>query len=108
MPPLDEVFSEVKRKRVRVMLGEENDSIYTFVEGSTLALKGGENGYHREQGTGRRVRCDRCNRLSQTKDKCWLLHEKPGIVSKREEPATTQISLSKEQMDQLCRLLNQS
>ena len=90
------------------MLGEENDSIYTFVEGSTLASKGGENGYHREQGTGRRVHCDRCNRLSQTKDKCWLLHEKPGIVSKREEPATAQISLSQEQMDQLCRLLNQS
>ncbi|RVW61346.1 hypothetical protein CK203_032004 [Vitis vinifera] len=96
------------------MLGDEKDSNNTPVEGSALASKGGENGYRGEQRTRRRVCCDHCNKLGHTKDKCWLLHGKPtnwrlrqsdgrgfqiaadaGTTSKREESATTQISLSK-------------
>ena len=69
---------------------------------------------------------DHCNKLGHTKDKCWLSQRKPtnwrarqsdgrgfqvaadaGTTSKREESATIQISLSKEQMD-MYKLLNQS
>ena len=76
---LDEVFAQVKREenRRKVMLGEEKDSINTLMEGSALASKGGDNGYHGEQRTRRRMCYDHCNRLGHTKDKCWPLHGKP-------------------------------
>ena len=97
------------------------------MEGSALALKAGENGYHGKQRTRKRVHCDHYSRLGHTKDKCWLLYGKTAnerfrqsvgrgfqvaadarTTFKREEFVTTQISLSKEQMDLLYRLLNQS
>ena len=106
------------------MFGDEKDSNNTMMEGSVLASKRGENGYRGEQRTRRRVCCDHCNKLSHTKDKCWLLQRKPtnwrarqsdgrgfqaaadaGTTSKREESATIQISLSKEQMDMPYKLL---
>ena len=50
MPPLDEVFAEVRREKNRrkMMLGEEKDLNNSLVEDSSLASKDGENGYSGE------------------------------------------------------------
>ena len=50
MPPLDEVFAEVRREKNRrkMMLGEEKDLNNTLVEDFALASKDGENGYSGE------------------------------------------------------------
>ena len=113
-------WSQKGRKSKKGEVGRREWFKNTPLEGSALALKVGENGYHGKQWTRKRVHCDHYSKLGHTKDKCWLLHEKPAnerprqsvgrgfqvavdarTTFKRTESATTQISLSKEQMDLL-------
>ena len=120
LPPIGEVFSEVRREESRrmVMLGKKG--LGAALEGSALATMGA--GYRRNTPYSQksdekpRVWCDFCNKPRHTRETCWKIHGKPANWKSKAEkerlnftPAAHEADSSpftKEQMDHLHALLN--
>ncbi|XP_073225657.1 uncharacterized protein [Cicer arietinum] len=118
LPNIREVFSEVRREesRRKVMLGSTYQS--SINEGSALAVKGS---YKKSRGW-----CDQCKKSGHNKETCWVIHGKPAdwkpsryrdirVHAATSEggkvlaaPALEPSPFSKEQMEMLQKLLQQS
>ena len=132
-PTTEEAFAEVCReeKRRKVMLLEEGSPSAPPTESSALATRktsqpARNNNDSKTPQQGEQMRCNHCNRHGHTHDICWKIHGKPTnwvpqrqtegrgcqTQSNQDKEATTEnqtsILFSKEQIEQLCHLLNQS
>ncbi|RVW36181.1 hypothetical protein CK203_100355 [Vitis vinifera] len=132
-PTTEEAFAEVCReeKRRKVMLLEEGSPSAPPTESSALATRktsqpARNNNDSKTPQQGEQMRCNHCNRHGHTRDMCWKIHGKPTnwvpqrqtegrgcqTQSNQDKEATTEnqtsILFSKEQIEQLCHLLNQS
>ncbi|KAG6507002.1 hypothetical protein ZIOFF_032337 [Zingiber officinale] len=83
LPPLREVFSEVRRDEARryVMLKNIPES-KPEMEGSALAVRGAEFEGNR-QGK-QRPWCDYCRKPWHTRESCWKLHGKPAYGKRKQ------------------------
>ncbi|XP_024033473.1 uncharacterized protein LOC112095597 isoform X1 [Citrus clementina] len=76
---------------------------------------------HPDHRSNKRPWCDHCNRPGHTRDKCWEIHGKPAnwqprkknegrahYTQSNQDHSGASIPFSKEQIDQLCKLLNSS
>ncbi|XP_072071933.1 uncharacterized protein [Arachis hypogaea] len=119
LPSIGEVFAEVRREETRraVMMGKGKTE-QTSLESNALlmapaALKSSSNQKHPSN-----LWCDHCNKPRHTRETCWKIHgkpahlkgSKPGLKIRSTPTAheTEKSSLSKEQVEQLIRLLNSS
>ncbi|XP_059639129.1 uncharacterized protein LOC132281447 [Cornus florida] len=120
LPPIGEVFVEVRREESRrhVMLGKKTTS--GPVESSALivaeiAANKAVN-FQRKPEEKPRVWCDFCNKPRHTQENCWKIHDKPanwksskpGDRNRRAVPTANEAEtgpLSKEQMNHLLKLL---
>lgn len=113
---LNEVFAEVRREESRrsVMLGKK-EPVPASIETSALvsqentALKAAA----RKPEDKKKVWCDYCHRPRHTRETCWKLNGKPENWKARERSfpnanSAEQVSLTKEQIDQLLKLVNHS
>ncbi|KAL9686407.1 hypothetical protein QQ045_023865 [Rhodiola kirilowii] len=117
IPPIGEVFSEVRREesRRRVMLGKKSVAVHSPVEGSSLVVPqvSRKTSSHQKGGDKAQPICDYCGRKWHTRDNCYKLHRRPihGKVSKSSDRPTPIANeaisspLTKEQMDHLLQLL---
>ncbi|XP_073041799.1 uncharacterized protein [Primulina eburnea] len=121
LPPLGEVFSEVRREESRrnVMLGKKGPA--ATIEGSALA----STGLNMRRGAANlrkpeekpNVWCDYCNRPRHTRETCWKINGKPANFKGRtrektgrafpnaNEAETTASTINKEQLEQLLALV---
>ncbi|XP_072062320.1 uncharacterized protein [Arachis hypogaea] len=119
LPSIGEVFAEVRREETRraVMMGKGKTE-QTSLESNALlvapaALKSSSNQKHPSN-----LWCDHCNKPCHTRETCWKIHGKPAHLKGSKlgpkiRPTPTaheakKSSLSKEQVEQLIRLLNSS
>ena len=135
-PGTEEAFAEVRREegRRKVMLCNNDHTSKPTPEGSALVSKhhlsnGRANHDSRPNRKGERMWCDHCNRHGHTREICWQIHGKPtNWVPRRQSnsdktdgkayqssgdkvgtaPIEVSPQFSKEQVEHLCRLLNQS
>ena len=75
LPPIQEVFSEVRREesRRKVMLQEH---LICGPEASALVTRWPHAGFGPRQF--KRIYCEHCKKMGHTKDTCWTLHGKPA------------------------------
>ncbi|XP_072086997.1 uncharacterized protein [Arachis hypogaea] len=118
LPSIGEVFADVRREETRraVMMGKGKTE-QTLESNALLVapatLKSSSNQKHPSN-----LWCDHCNKPRHTRETCWKIHGKPAHLkgSKfgpkiRATPSAHEAeksSLSKEQVEQLIRLLNSS
>ncbi|XP_062114207.1 uncharacterized protein LOC133825258 [Humulus lupulus] len=112
LPPITEVFSEVRREesRLKVMCKDDYNQV---PDGSALMMH--QSSYPRGNGRGRGKQpwCDHCNKIEHTKDTCWEIHGKPTNWKPPQKAANTveqtlsAKSFNKEQLDQLQHLFSQ-
>ncbi|XP_024038988.1 uncharacterized protein LOC112097755 isoform X2 [Citrus clementina] len=124
-PSTDEAFAEVRREEARrkVMLSDDKSVPPSAPKVSALmTTKTHSNGQqHPDHRSNKRPWCDHCNRPGHTRDKCWEIHGKPANWQSRkkndgrahhtqsnQDHSGASIPFSKEQIDQLCKLLNLS
>ncbi|XP_060973285.1 uncharacterized protein LOC133038863 [Cannabis sativa] len=120
LPPIGEVFAEVRREESRrsVMLGKKTPT--SIVESSALATMGAgynkNTSYMQKTDEKPRVWCDFCNKPRHTRETCWRIHGKPAnwkSKAEREKAGRTPSAheaesspFTKEQMNHLHALLN--
>ncbi|KAL5816550.1 hypothetical protein ACOSQ3_024928 [Xanthoceras sorbifolium] len=116
LPPIGEVFAEVRREESRrsVMLGKSGSS-GTVETSALLVLETAANKaehHYKKSDEKPRAWCDFCNRPRHTRETCWKLHGKPANwKSSRPSRAVASANeaeispFSKEQMNQLLKLL---
>ncbi|QHN83700.1 uncharacterized protein DS421_20g706960 [Arachis hypogaea] len=118
LPSIGEVFAEVRREETRRAVMMRKGKTEQTLESNALlvapaALKSSSNQKHPSN-----LWCDHCNKSRHTRETCWKIHGKPahfkGSKSGPKLRATPtaheaeKSSLSKEQVEQLIRLLNSS
>ncbi|KAI5391234.1 hypothetical protein KIW84_076180 [Lathyrus oleraceus] len=117
IPPIGEVFSEVRREESRrqVMLGKNTSAVPPPVERSALAIPHVNRKPLPNQQGGDKTHlfCDYCGRNHHTRETCYKLHGRPnhgkaGKFGDRLMPMANEADSSpctKEQMDNLLKLL---
>ncbi|KAL5777605.1 hypothetical protein ACOSP7_010531 [Xanthoceras sorbifolium] len=116
LPPIGEVFAEVRREESRrsVMLGKSGSSGTVETSALLVSETAANKAEHHYKKSDEKPRawCDFCNRPRHTRETCWKLHGKPAnwkssrpsraIASANEAEISP---FSKEQMNQLLKLL---
>ncbi|KAJ1420634.1 hypothetical protein SESBI_14208 [Sesbania bispinosa] len=120
LPSLGEVFAEVRREETRrnVMMGNTKVAP-TPPETNALVVEAAAFKSSTNQKNSSNLWCDHCNKPRHTREICWKIHGRPAHIKgsksgpKAPRPFPTaheeeKTSLSKEQVEQLIRLLNSS
>ncbi|KAL5804087.1 hypothetical protein ACOSQ3_030887 [Xanthoceras sorbifolium] len=116
LPPIGEVFAEVRREESRrsVMLGKSGSSGTVETSALLVSETAANKAEHHYKKSDEKPRawCDFCNRPRHTRETCWKLHGKPANwKSSRPSRAVASANeaeispFSKEQMNQLLKLL---
>ncbi|KAL5741940.1 hypothetical protein ACOSP7_028672 [Xanthoceras sorbifolium] len=116
LPPIGEVFAEVRREESRrsVMLGKSSSSGTVETSALLVSETAANKAEHHYKKSDEKPRawCDFCNRPRHTRETCWKLHGKPANwKSSRPSRAIANANeaeispFSKEQMNQLLKLL---
>ncbi|XP_062114977.1 uncharacterized protein LOC133829003 [Humulus lupulus] len=116
LPPIGEVFSEVRREESRRsdMLGKK--ALGSTIEGSSLDVGGSyskNNSYPPKSDEKPRVCCDFLNKHRHTHETCWRIHGKPANWKRKVERSNCTLvpneaetnSFTKEQLNHLHALL---
>lgn len=128
---IDEIFAEVRQEeyRRRVMLGDSQNLV--TLEGSALTTGNFDrnnrgNNHNNRKGD---LWCDHCQKSNHNKENCWRIHGKPAgwkdsrsnrknsrgyqaanpeVSQPRNTESSSSVSLSKEQVEQLLKMLSPS